>query len=74
MHKITEITNKRYVVPISLTEDLTRAMKERSKTIKGCPRQKVGSISYYAWVAIIEKLARDGLDMGKIDSVYKLMS
>ena len=72
MKKTTEITNKRHAVPISLTDDLTRAMLTHSKAMPGCPRPKIGSISYYAWVAIIERLKHDGIDMARIDSVYKL--
>jgi hypothetical protein len=72
MKKISEITDRRRVFPISLTEDLVRAMLLHSRDLKGCPRPRVGSVSYYVWVAVIEKLARDGVDMKKISEVYSI--
>ena len=68
----TSITNKRRVVPVSLTDDLISAALLHSKNLAGCPRPKKGSLSYYVWVAVIERLAKDGLDCSKIDSLYKL--
>ena len=70
--KRTTITNKRRVFPISLTMDMTRAMLLHSRKLSGCPRPHVGSVSYYCWVAVIEKLMRDGFDISKIDDVYKI--
>ena len=72
MKKIEKIKNKRRIVPVSLTEDLTRAMLLHSRGIKGCPRPRIGSISWYVWVAVIERLQRDGCEMSKIDEIYKL--
>jgi hypothetical protein len=70
MTKLT-VSNKRRIFPVSITLDMVRAAKMHSKKIPGCPRPNEGSVSWYVWTAVIEKLKRDGCDLAKIDSTYK---
>lgn len=71
MKKTREITNKRQTTSVQITEDMRRAMLIHSRTIPGCPRPYVGSVSYYIWTAVLERLKKDGCDLAKIDGVYK---
>ena len=62
--------DERRVTQISTTDGLIRAGMLHSRNIPGCPRPDCGSYSYYAWVAVVEKLQRDGVDFTKIDPIY----
>lgn len=59
------------VVPITITRIMRRAMKEHSRRVPGCPRPDEGSISHFAFAAIVEKLERCGLVLRKLDERYQ---
>jgi hypothetical protein len=72
MKRTTKITNRRKVIPVSMTDDMINACLLHSQNLPGCPRPHKGSVSYFVWVAVLEKLKKCGLDMSKIDLIYKL--
>jgi hypothetical protein len=63
--------HKNMVLPITVTRIMRRAMQEYSKKLPGCPRPMAGSASWFARVAIIEKLKHYGLELKKLDEKYQ---
>ncbi len=59
--------HKRRLTQVSLTPAVVKAARMHSLKYAGCPRPKKGSLSHYVWIAVLNQLRRDGLDVEKSD-------
>ena len=57
--------HRRRLTQVSLTPAVVKAARLHSKKYAGYPRPQAGSLSHYVWVAVLNQLRRDGLDVEK---------
>jgi len=60
---LTTKDTKRILTHVSLSPAVIRAAKGHSKRYECCPRSEVGSLSHYVWVAVLNQLRDDGLNV-----------
>jgi hypothetical protein len=65
------IDHETIIVPVTMTRMMRRAAKEQSKKLAGCPRPSDGSISYFVFRAMLRLFKEHGLDLEKLDPIYK---
>ena len=68
------ISSKRIRLQVFIEPELKSIMRSQSKRIKGCSHPVNGSESWYARLAILEKLERDFPQIRNIESVKILFN
>jgi hypothetical protein len=64
--------SKRKRLQVFIEDELKPIMRAQSKRIKGCTHPDIGSESWYARLAILEKIKRDFPQIVNIESVKDL--